>query len=296
MQLRSSVVLLSIAVAVPWLACTEGGAGTTVDPATTSSGSSSSGSTGAPVPEPTSTEAGSSKGPPSTDGATTDSPATTDDTGFDPTGSQCQADVQDCPDGFKCVLRHADMAWEFVCLPVSGDDQAGDPCTHDGVVAGTDTCSEDTWCIGTFDTTGEPWDGICYPLCVGGTCEAIDEVCVGIGMLPVCADGCDPLLPGSCGEAESCILRGYEEGFVCFPSGADPHEQGEPCETGISCMPGLHCSQNVAGCAPEDYCCTAVCNADEPGDACDAVGPGAQCVAVGVSAPGQEHVGACVVP
>jgi len=295
-MLRSSAVALALVVAVPFLACTEGGAGTTVEPTTTAA-SSSSGSTSAPEPEPTGTGPGSSSGSPSTDGATTEGdPSATDDTGPDPTGSQCQADVQDCPDGFKCVLRRADMAWEFVCLPVSGDDQAGDPCTHDGVLAGTDTCSEDSWCIGSFDTTGEPWDGICYPLCVGGTCDEIEQVCVGIGMLPVCAAACDPLLPGSCGEAESCILRGSEEGFVCFPSGAEPHEQGEPCETGVSCMPGLHCSQNVVGCAPDDYCCTAVCDADEPGDACDAAGPEAQCVAVGVTAPGQEHVGACVVP
>ncbi|MCX4239967.1 hypothetical protein [Paraliomyxa miuraensis] len=267
------------------------------DPHAAHGASDSSGSTSHPVEDDSESTAPSPEPETSTsDASTEDGPTPDTTTGGDPTGSQCQADVQDCPDGFKCVLRRDERAWEFVCLPVLGDGGAGDACMHDGVVAGTDTCNEDTWCIGSFDTTGAPWDGVCYPLCVGGSCEALDDVCVGIGMLPICATACDPLLAGSCGEAESCILRGYEEGFVCFPSGADPHGQGEPCETGISCIPGLHCSQNVAGCDPDDYCCTALCDVDVPGDACAEAGPMAQCQAIGVTTPGQEHVGACVAP
>ncbi|MFY0534899.1 hypothetical protein [Nannocystis pusilla] len=114
----------------------------------------------------------------------------------DPGEAQCQADLQDCPDGFKCVLRRGAADWEFVCLPVQGDNAAGDSCHHDGVIAGTDDCDEASWCIGSFDTTGAPWEGLCYPLCVGDVCGN-DQRCVSIGALPVCAPVCDPCSPSA---------------------------------------------------------------------------------------------------
>ena len=293
MQLRTPILSLAAAVVLGCPAAEQG-------PAAEASDTTTAGSTSAPAPESsdTHTEDGSATTsdtgtPPVT---TDDGPAPTSSTGEDPTGAQCQADEQDCPSGFKCVLRRDAEAWEFVCLPVNGDGEPGDPCVHDGVVSGTDSCNEDTWCIGSFDASGRPWDGVCYPLCVEDTCEAASDVCVGIGMLPVCAAACDPLLPGSCGAAESCILRGYEEGFVCFPSGAAQHELGEVCETAIDCAAGLHCSQNVVGCAAEEYCCTDPCDTQEPESTCAEQEAGAQCVAIGVATPGQEHVGACVVP
>lgn len=217
------------------------------------------------------------------------------ETGFDPEGAQCDAETQDCPEDYKCVLRRGARDWEFVCLPVQGEGQAGDSCTHDGVSSGTDTCDQDTWCIGSFDASGEPWSGICYPLCVDDVCESTLDVCVGIGALPVCAPACDPLIPGSCAATESCILRGYDDGFVCFPAGVEAQPIGAPCETGISCETGLHCSQNVAGCGAEEYCCTDLCDTTVAETQCMAEADGAACVAIGVAAPGQEHLGACVV-
>ena len=55
----------------------------------------------------------------------------------DPGEAQCQADLQDCPDGFKCVLRRGAADWEFVCLPVQGDHQVGDACTGTSVTSGS---------------------------------------------------------------------------------------------------------------------------------------------------------------
>src|SRR5690606_37261700 len=89
----------------------------------------------------------------------------------DPEGAECQADLQDCPDGYKCLLRLGAADWEFVCLPVLGDAGPGEACMHDGVVAGTDDCNQDTWCIGPFDPSGAPWSGLCYPLCAEQGCE-----------------------------------------------------------------------------------------------------------------------------
>ncbi|MDC0716966.1 hypothetical protein [Nannocystis bainbridge] len=225
-------------------------------------------------------------------GTTTAEPTTGGTT--DPAEAQCQADLQDCPDEFKCVLRRGAADWEFVCLPVQGDNAAGDACHHDGVVAGTDDCDETSWCIGAFDTTGAPWEGLCYPLCVGDVCGN-DQRCVGIGALPVCAPICDPLLAVGCTADEACIFR-EPEGFVCFPQGTDGHAIGEDCETAISCAPGLHCSQRVAGCPPEAFCCTDYCDTGSADNTCTAQGMGATCETIGATAPEQAHVGACVIP
>jgi hypothetical protein len=251
------------------------GTGATATAADTSTGGSSDASSDASI-DITST------GQPTTGGTS------------DPGEAQCQADLQDCPDGFKCVLRRGAADWEFVCLPVQGDNAAGDGCHHDGVLAGTDDCDEDSWCIGAFDTTGAPWDGLCYPLCVGDVCGT-DERCVSIGALPVCAPICDPLLAVGCTAEEACIFR-EPEGFVCFPQGVDGHDIGEDCETAIACAPGLHCSQRVVGCPPDSYCCTDYCDTQSADNTCTAQDMGATCETIGAADPGQAHVGACVIP
>jgi hypothetical protein len=229
----------------------------------------------------------------STDASDASTAAPTTGGTSDPGEAQCQADLQDCPDGFKCLLRRGAADWEFVCLPVQGDNHVGEMCTHDGVIAGTDNCDEDSWCIGSFDTTGAPWDGLCYPLCVGNVCEN-DQRCVGIGSLPVCAPICDPLLAIGCTADEACIFR-EPEGFVCFPQGVDGAAIGEACETAISCAPGLHCSQRVVGCPPDSYCCTDYCDTNSPDNTCTAKDMGATCQAIGATDLGQAHVGACVI-
>ncbi|MCA9696975.1 MAG: hypothetical protein KC431_05585 [Myxococcales bacterium] len=218
----------------------------------------------------------------------------TEETQDDPSGATCLPELQDCPDDFKCLLRLGAEDWEFVCLPVLGDKDVGEACIHDGVQAGTDDCDRDSWCIGAFDPGGAPWEGVCYPLCVGGICDDAQR-CVGIGALPVCAPICDPLTAGSCAAGEACIYR-PPEGFVCFPQGAEGNGLGEPCATGVSCAPGLHCSQLVAGCDPDAYCCTDYCDVDSDTNSCAAQDQGASCQAIGATDPNQAHVGACVVP
>lgn len=212
----------------------------------------------------------------------------------DPEGASCQADLQDCPEGYKCLLRRGAEDWEFVCLPVLGDQHVGESCTHDGVITGTDDCDGDSWCIGPFDPNGSPWTGLCYPFCVGGVCEAAGDRCVGIGNLPVCAPICDPLVAGACaGQGESCIFRA-PEGFVCFPTGSEGAGLGEPCATAVSCAAGLHCSAQVPGCAADEYCCTQYCDTNDDESSCTV--EGAVCESIGASDPSQAHVGACVMP
>lgn len=257
-------------------------------------GGGSSGTTAAATTtttnEPTTAAATTTTGEATT--SMVESSATGSETG-DPAGAQCQAELQDCPDNFKCVLRRGEIDWEFVCLPVQGEHEAGDSCHHDGVIAGTDDCDQSSWCIGAFDTTGNPWDGLCYPLCVGMSCE-LEQRCVGIGALPVCAPICDPLSGSGCGSEEACIYR-PPEGFVCFPESDDGKKIGEVCETGISCEAGLHCSQKVAGCGPDEYCCTDYCDLGNPMNTCAQQAEGASCVAIGATDPSQSHVGGCVV-
>lgn len=230
----------------------------------------------------------------STPGETTSGETAPSETGDDVEGASCQAELQDCPDGYKCLLRRGAADWEFVCLPVLGDAGVGEACNHDGVIAGTDDCDQESWCIGPFDPNGSPWTGLCYPFCVGGSCEDAGDRCVGIGNLPVCAPICDPLLAGSCaGQGEACIYRA-PEGFVCFPTGSEGAGLGEPCATAVSCEAGLHCSANVPGCAADEYCCTEYCDTTAANPACTV--EGAQCAAIGATDPSQAHVGACVNP
>lgn len=253
-----------------------------------------------PDPANDETSGDTSEGTPSeTDSSETDTSETesetaaTESTTDDPEGASCQADLQDCPDDYKCLLRRGAADWEFVCLPVIGDQHVGESCQHDGVITGTDDCDVDSWCIGPFDPNGSPWAGLCYPFCVGGVCEASSDRCVGIGNLPVCAPICDPLLAGSCpGQGEACIFR-EPDGFVCFPTGAEGTGLGEPCATAVSCAAGLHCSANVVGCAADEYCCTEYCDASEPEPTCTV--EGAVCESIGATDPGQAHVGACVI-
>lgn len=241
------------------------------------------------------TDAGSSTDASTSTSASTTGTGTEPTTGGkDPEEALCQAELQDCPDDFKCVLRRGEADWEFVCLPVQGDNGSGEVCHHDGVIEGTDNCDESSWCIGSFDTTGMPWDGLCYPLCVGMSC-GMEERCVGIGALPVCAPVCDPLVAGACGSDEACIYR-PPEGFVCFPQGTDGGKIGEVCETGISCESGLHCSQKVAGCGSDEYCCTDYCDSSSDENTCADHANGATCVAIGATEPSQANVGACVIP
>ncbi|MFV8755860.1 hypothetical protein ACNOYE_35355 [Nannocystaceae bacterium ST9] len=240
--------------------------------------------------ETTAGETETTAGETETASETTASETTTDD----PEGAACQADLQDCPEGYKCLLRRGAADWEFVCLPVLGDQGVGEQCQHDGVVAGTDDCDVDSWCIGPFDPNGAPWDGLCYPFCVGGVCELGEDRCVGIGNLPVCAPICDPLLAGSCASSsEACIYR-EPEGFVCFPTGAEGAALGEPCETAVSCEAGLHCSPKVVGCDADAFCCTEYCDTTDDEDQCTA--EGAVCASIGATDPAQAHVGACVIP
>ncbi|MFO7561326.1 MAG: hypothetical protein R6X02_01680 [Enhygromyxa sp.] len=81
----------------------------------------------------------------------------------------CDEITQDCPQGEKCVIRPADRWGHHTarCVPVTGTDAAGEPCTSAGASPdsdGTDSCDATSMCwSGSLDT--EPFEGTCHGFC-----------------------------------------------------------------------------------------------------------------------------------
>lgn len=219
-------------------------------------------------------------------------------TGEDPTGAACDAEEQDCPDGFKCVLIQSPTDYGFQCVEVLGTDGVGEPCMHDGLTKGTDTCKEGAFCFGQTDFNGNPWEGRCYGFCslVDPMSCSPDEQCISAGGVPVCAPSCNPLVGGSCGSEAQCVYRDSTTGFVCFPPATEVSGIGEPCISGITCEAGLACVEGVAGCESQGRCCTELCDVGGDASQCSAADLGATCVSLEVAVPEQQDAGACRVP
>ena len=149
---------------------------------------------------------------------------------------------------------------------------------------GFGTCIE--LCTGTLDNPACPISG--------NDCKILNN-----GVLPLCLDGCDPLVAGSCPEDENCVAA-FEgdtlDGFICFPPAAEGIT-GESCECANCCADGHMCtSAELYGPGCEyDLCCTEYCDLNDAAFTC--AGPDQQCVALFDPAdPLYANVGACMVP
>jgi hypothetical protein len=177
------------------------------------------------------------------------------------------------------------------CVPVAPDaGQVGAACTVEGgEFSGEDTCDIGLLCV----------DDVCVGLCElsGGECAA-GTVCVSA--LPqgggLCLPVCDPLASG-CVDSQVCVPLPDVGGFVCvFDGSGDAGQDGDACEYGNECDPGLACvrADVLADCA-DTGCCSPFC-------ALDGASP---CVDGEVCAPffgeepppaGYEDVGVCRAP
>jgi hypothetical protein len=278
------------------LACTP------LPPAGDEAGVTTSPSTAADLDEGDPDEGTSVPANPSTSTSTSDTndTSTEDETwgGFVPPsefpGEQCMCDTwaQDCSEGEKCVPYAMDGdSWDCSkCVPVLGEQAAGEACSYDGPVEGTDDCDASSWC---FTDEGE---GICHAFCEG----SIDD--------PECPDGSRCWVDGqaninACVPACDPFLQDCEEGTGCFWSGdifgcifvADVKYTGEPCDAINGCSGGWHCTdQEVLDC--EGTCCTPMCDLELGDELCP---PGTGCLSMfdeGEAPQGYEDVGICIVP
>lgn len=250
--------------------------------------------------EPSDAEGETSVGSTSTsDGSTSDgSEAESEDTGTPPPENDlppdCDVFMQDCPDGEKCVAysRYGGIWDANKCVPVTGDQAPGEPCTYAGNSEATDDCDATSACWGV----NVDMVGTCRAFCTGNgndpQCPESDA-CLAGGYVAFCIPTCDPVAQ-DCEDGLGCFFTNIP--FECVPAGE--LQPGEPCGYINDCAGGLSCTaaEVLPGC-DSSSCCTPFC-ALEMGDAqCGAV-PGTSCVPFyreGSAPPDYEHVGVCIV-
>jgi hypothetical protein len=223
--------------------------------------------------------------------------------------AECDAYVQDCPAGQKCMpwANDGGSSWNsWACRPLAEDPAAvGEPCHVEGSpTSGIDDCALGAMCWDVDPKTGE---GECIGLCKGSGdgpyCDDPGEWCHihADAVLILCVPVCNPLEP-SCVEGESCIPTEYE--WVCSnDASGDQGAYGDPCEYNNVCDPGLVCldASAVAGCEAPIGCCTDFCDISDPlGDMqCAGVAEGAICqpwFEPGEAPVGFDDVGVCMLP
>ncbi len=228
----------------------------------------------------------------STTTETTSESTTTETTGSDIPPPSCDVWLQDCPAGEKCVPYDSTggNVWNaYKCVPVLGDQQAGDPCTYAGPVDATDDCDASSICFdGTCTTqcTGTPAE----PMCPAMTqCTITNE-----GVLVLCIPTCDPLVQ-DCGAGQGCYWANTN--FHCLPVSEDI-PTGEPCGFANDCAAGNLCvdAVNLPMCMGA-ACCAGYCDLSL-GDADCAGQPGTVCVSFfeqGMAPPEYQDVGVCLL-
>ena len=219
-------------------------------------------------------------------------------------GAACDAFAQDCPDGQKCaaVIIDGGGAWNSTrCVPVTGDDRAGDSCTAESVADGLDSCAKGNMC---WEVDGDG-NGTCIELCMG-TIDA--PTCPDMGLctvandnvLNLCLPDCDPVLQDCTGPSQACYPS--NDAFVCSPTTPDATGTANvPCTFIDECASGFLCVQAAlvgAGCTDGwPGCCTPFC--EFPGGKCP--NPDQQCVQwydPKALPPGDPklHIGTCGLP
>lgn len=211
-----------------------------------------------------------------------------------PQANACDIWAQDCPEGEKCAAYAMGDTWDSTkCVPIMGDGVAGDECTYDGAVAGTDTCALGHFCY----YTNMDGVGTCIPLCTGspddGMCpQGFNCSISNDGSLILCVYSCNPVLQDCEPEGTGCFWDGAL--FNCDPAGDIP--TNEPCAYINDCLPGHVCvdAASLPGCAGS-ACCSSFCDLTDP--MCSVMGT--ECVSFfdeGTAPPGLENTGLCILP
>jgi hypothetical protein len=206
-----------------------------------------------------------------------------------PTEFDCDPVAQTgCNGSEKCTVVLQAGVPAYVCVD---DDQTIDPFDgcEEALGSGADGCPGGYACL-----ADETDVGLCVPLCLDSS-DCSDAVCLPEleDDIPYCASECSPF-EGGCAAPLQC--RRSEDRFACrFARPDDTGGQGDACTQlqDAGCAEGLVCLAGalVPGCA-SDNCCTVVC--DTGVDTCDSP---STCVPLfDAPAPGNESIGACLVP
>ena len=207
---------------------------------------------------------------------------------------ECDPFAQDCAAGQKCTSYVATTGQSTVdatrCVPADGDDGWDEPCER---TDDNDTCAPGLFCM--TGVSGGTGPGICLEYCspdtacqFGGECFPFND-----GVLPICQPTCDPLTQ-DCPDEQGCYSA--FDGFLCATPGAADGEgdDGSPCATVQSCLPGLVCRPDTAGCADAGACCTPWCALDGEGPPCS--NPEECLPALDDPPPDRINVGYCGLP
>lgn len=181
-----------------------------------------------------------------------------------PKMAKCDVYAQDCPAGEKCaaVITGANSWDDAQCVPVSGTDMTGAPCTVVSSADGLDSCEKGNMCW-NFSSDGR---GICVALCTGSPespiCDGnIECTIASSGAINLCIPTCNPLL-------QDCPDPGYAcypslNNFSCFWDTSDGEgEANVPCDLFTECKEGLLCGEPAfvgMGCKSANGCCTPFC-------------------------------------
>jgi hypothetical protein len=214
----------------------------------------------------------------------------------------CEPFEQDCARGEKCVPYGSTGGWQDAnkCVPVVGDQAAGEPCSYDGLVDATDDCDATGACWNTQEVEGE-LVGTCHSFCTGT--QEMPECPQGYecllssdSVVTLCFPDCDPVAQ-DCADELGCYWSGIA--FICTATLESPGvSPGQPCGFANDCEVGSMCldASVIPNCMGSG-CCGSFCDLGL-GDAHCAAVPGTSCVPFweqGTAPAGYEHVGICVV-
>jgi hypothetical protein len=220
---------------------------------------------------------------------------------------ECDPGLQDCPDGEKCTAYAENPGSCCVdatkCVDIIGDLQLGDVCNR---MPENDDCAKGLFCM--TQTSGDTGDGVCRAFCDinnpasctdAGLPEA-DCIAYNDGVLPLCAEPCDPLGGGDdCHNPEDLCVPNPAGGFVCvLDASGGLGSYGASCQTHDACNQGLFCADAgiVLNCGSQG-CCSEFCDVNEP-NTCAGMDDAQLCIPWWEEGlpPELAHVGGCAIP
>ena len=238
-----------------------------------------------------------------------DVPTTGDGSTGQPSVSECDVWIQDCPADQKCVpfSDDGDLAVDASkCVPVDAEPKkSGEACKAvDSSVSGVDDCDKGLLCLISDHAN---LTGKCVEQCTGSpdapACPD-DKVCSIStndmnGVLTRCLPPCDPLTQ-DCAADEICTYNfaDYGETWIC--DAKIPGDGGlyAPCLFSNACDRGLVCVGSVSSTDCDQgvlACCLPLCDLTGIDNCPDAL----ECILwyqPGTEIPGYENVGFCSIP